>query len=88
MANNKKPTTKKQAKKQIRATGKKPVVISKRTIKKFGAQITENKVAFGKKTTPTRKGKVIGKIKYVGSREKRKVDRRKKQRDRGGAPMF
>ena len=75
----KKPTTRRKAKKQVRKSGKKPVVISKRTIRKHGPGITKGtKVAFGKKRKPTQKGKVKRKIKFVAAVPRKPKPKRRK----------
>ncbi len=80
----KKPSRRK-AKKQIRKSGKKPVVVTKRTIRKYGAGITKGtKIATGKKKKPTSKGKVRRKIKYVVGvpRKKKAKSKRRKYKSR------
>lgn len=75
----KKPTTRRKAKKAIRKTGMKPVVVKKRTIRKHGPGITKGpKVAFGKKKKPTAKGKVKRKIKYVAGVSRKPKGKRKR----------
>ena len=81
----KKPTTRRKAKKQVRKSGSKPVVVKKSTIRKYGAGITTGtKVAFGRKKKPTQRGRVKSKIKYVAAipRPKKKTGKRKKYKSR------
>lgn len=82
------PKTKRKAKKQVKASGRKPVVITKKSIRKYGTGITQDKVAFGKKKKPSDKGHVTGKIKYVGGREQRKKARRKNFKEKFSGGMI
>ena len=87
MPKHNKTTTKRKAKRTIRKTGKKPVVISKRTIRKYGPSITKgSKIATGKKKKPTSKGKVKSKIKYVAAVPRKKGKRKKYKMT--SRPMF
>ena len=76
----KKPSTKRKAKREIRKSGRKPVIIKKRTIRKYGPGLTkQKKTAVGKKKKPTQKGKVKKTIKYITSVPKPSAARKRRK---------